>query len=134
MTKVVKKLPPNYADICKHIPAVKKQPGIVFTYGDTIYNPQGHPLRPDFLVHESVHVERQKKPKEWWSKYLTDVKFRLEEELAAYREQYKFMEANYNRKDRRTVLKAIVKDLSGSMYGNLVTKAEAEKLIKAEKI
>lgn len=132
MPKVVKKLPPNYADICKHIPAVKKQPGIVFTYGDTIYNLQGHPLRPDFLVHEEVHVQRQDKPAEWWERYLTDVEFRLQEELAAYQEQYKFMEVNYSRADRRRILKAIARDLSGPMYGSMISKDQAVKMIKGE--
>lgn len=129
MSKVLKQFPPNYDIICKHLPAVKRQPSIVFTYGDTIYNPQGHNLRPDLLVHEEVHVQRQKNPEEWWSEYLTDVRFRLSEELEAYREQYIFIEANYNRSMRREILSSIAKDLSGPMYGNLISKKQAIELI-----
>lgn len=129
MSNVVHAYPPNYDDICAAIPAVRLNKHIVFTYGENIYNPQNHNLPPDFMVHENTHVERQSKPAEWWDKYLTDVQFRLDEELAAYRAQYKYAVDHYSRAQRRALLTAITKDLSGSMYGKLVTRKEAIQLI-----
>lgn len=131
MANVVNKFPPNYDEICKHIPAVQQNQAIVFTYGKTIYSPAGVESRPDLMVHEQVHVKRQAKPKEWWSKYLTDIDFRLQEELVAYRAQYEYMLKHYDRAERRRILKSIAKDLSGSMYGKMVTKEQAMTLIKA---
>ncbi len=128
--KVKKALPPNYELICKHIPAVRQQPSIIFAYGDTVYSPQVETLRPDLIAHEQVHLDRQDNPDDWWHKYLTDVQFRLDEEVAAYQAQWQWMVENYGRADRRRILKSIVKDLSGAMYGKLVTKDEATKLIR----
>lgn len=129
MIKVVKAFPPNYDVICKHIPAVRQKKTIVFTYGDTVYAPSGIDLSPDLEAHEQVHIGRQSNPDEWWSKYLTDVQFRLDEELAAYRVQYGYALEHYSRANRRLLLTHISKDLSGAMYGKLITRKEAIKLI-----
>lgn len=129
MSQVLKAYPPNYEQICSHIPAVRKNKHIVFTYGDTIYSPQGVNLPPDFLEHEETHVKRQSNPAEWWAKYLSDVQFRLDEELIAYRAQYAYAVQHYSRADRRMLLTSMVKDLSGAMYGKIVSKKEAIKLI-----
>jgi len=129
MSKVVKAYPPNYEEICSHIPAVRKTPTIVFTYGDTIYAPAGTDLSPDFLAHEETHVERQSNPAEWWARYLVDVQFRLDEELAAYRAQYKYAVEHYSRANRRILLTHMTKDLSGAMYGKIITRKEAIALI-----
>ena len=128
-TKVLHELPPNYKDICKHIPAVKKQPAIVFTYAPNIYSPAGIDLRADLMVHEEVHIQRQSNPKEWWDRYLTDVTFRLSEELAAYRAQYAYIKANYKSSIAKQVTASIVEDLAGDMYGNMLTKSQAMTLI-----
>lgn len=129
MTQVLFEYPPNYEDICAHIPAVKRQPSIVFTYAPTIYSPAGVKLPPDLVVHEEVHIERQTNPAEWWDRYLTDIEFRLNEELEAYRAQYVWALHNYKRAYRRVLLWSMAKDLSGAMYGKIVTKQEAIKLI-----
>lgn len=127
--KVLYQHPPNYEDICSHIPAVRKTKTIVFTYGDTVYVPSGNPLPPDLEAHEQVHVDRQSTPDEWWAKYLTDVQFRLDEELAAYRAQYKYAVEHYSRAYRRELLTHMTKDLSGAMYGKIITRKEAIALI-----
>jgi hypothetical protein len=135
MTQVKYEYPPNYDEICQHIPAVKKHPYIVFTYAPAIYSPAGIKLPPDLVVHEEVHIARQTKPAEWWQKYLTDIDFRLNEELEAYRAQYLFALEHYNRKERRLLLTGMTKDLSGEMYGKIITRKEAIKLItNGEKI
>jgi hypothetical protein len=127
--KILYELPPNYEDICNHIPAVRKSKTIVFTYGDTVYVPSGQPLHSDLEAHEQVHIDRQSNLAEWWGRYLSDVQFRLDEELAAYRVQYAYALENYTRAHRRLLLTHISKDLSGAMYGKLITRKEAIKLI-----
>lgn len=131
MSQVLYELPPNYKQITAAIPAVAKNKAIVFVYAPYIYSPAGIELRPDLKAHEEVHVTRQgDDPQAWWDKYLVDKDFRLREELAAYQVQYKFMEANYSREKRRAILSSIAKDLSGPMYGGIITKQQAIKLIK----
>jgi hypothetical protein len=133
MSNVVKAFPPNYKEICKAIPGVLKNKAIVFAYGDTIYNPAGAMLQMHFLAHEQTHLDRQSgNPDEWWSKYLSDVQFRLDEEVVAYRVQYQYAVEFGSRADRRNLLKHIANDLSGPMYGNLVNREQAIKLITNE--
>jgi len=130
MSQVLYSLPPNYEDICSHIPAVRKNKAIVFVYAPNIYSPAGIELRPDLIAHEEVHVKRQDDPAAWWEQYLVDKDFRLREELIAYQAQYKYMVEHYDRAKRRGILLSIAKDLSGPMYGGIITKAQAIKLIK----
>lgn len=131
MSQVLYELPPNYKQITAAIPAVAKNKAIVFVYAPNIYSPAGIELRPDLLVHEEVHIKRQgKHPQGWWDKYLIDKDFRLREELAAYQEQYRYMVEHYDRAKRRAILSSIVKDLAGPMYGGIITREQATKLIK----
>ena len=130
MPKVLKAYPPNYAEICKAIPAVKQRPGIVFTYYPNIYHPSGTGLSYDLEKHEAVHLNQQEilGPERWWTQYLADPKFRLDQEIEAYRAQYKAAEI-YNRAKRRELLIKIRTDLASPMYGKLISKLEAEKAI-----
>lgn len=130
MSQVLYELPPNYEDICRAIPAVRKNKAIVFVYAPYIYSPAGIELRPDLIAHEEVHVKRQDDPATWWEQYLVDKDFRLREELIAYQAQYKYMVEHYSRERRRGILSSIAKDLSGPMYGGIITKQQAIKLIK----
>lgn len=124
-------LPPNYEQICQAIPAVRKNKAIVFVYAPNIYSPAGIELRPDLIAHEEVHVTRQgDDPQAWWDQYLVDTDFRLREELIAYQAQYAYMVEHYSRERRRGILSSIAKDLSGPMYGGIITKQQAIKLIK----
>lgn len=129
MSQIVKKYPPNYKEIVQRIPGVAKNKNIIFTYGSTIYNPAGNHLDEALIAHEDTHTIRQVDPELWWAKYLNDVQFRLDEELAAYRIQYQYAVEHYSRADRRRLLQHIASDLSGPMYGNLITKFEATMLI-----
>lgn len=122
--------PPNYAEICRRIPAVKLRPTIIFTYGDTLYNP-GRGLIPDHLMaHEETHAREQAEMgiDEWWDQYLASPQFRLEQELKAYRVQYR-VAAALPRHMRKTLLLKISADLGGPMYGKIVDKEQARKLI-----
>lgn len=129
--KIEKTYPPNYAEICAVIPAVQEKEGIVFTYGDTIYNPSDAVIEDHLDLHESIHCKQQEKMgiENWWKEFLADPVFRLEQETEAYQAQYQFVFKTYGRGSASMLLKQIADDMSGSMYGNILTRKEARKLI-----
>lgn len=129
--KIARSFPPNYEDIVVAIPAVKRNPNIIFTYGDTLYVPSGVMIPPHLHAHEVTHCVEQAKigVDEWWSKYLVSPRFRLEQELLAYRAQYQFLLKHSPRHFARTVLLKISEDLSGAMYGSIVDRPMARDLI-----
>lgn len=129
--KIVQGFPPNYNRIKEVFDLTGKNP--IFCWGDIIYFPNGTKLDEHLIVHESVHSEQQKEaggPEMWWAQYLDDPRFRLSQEVTAYRAQYKFVSENSSRQVSRNFLKIIAKDLSSPMYGSLVNLQEAINLIK----
>jgi len=125
--RVVEGLPPNI----DAIRAVLSPPETaIYTYGDTIYTANTN-LSPDLVHHEEVHERQQREMgvDKWWTRYLEDAEFRLSQEVEAYQEQYKYMQHNYSRDQRRDVLAHIVRSLSSPMYGGLVSKELAKELI-----
>lgn len=133
--KVVYTFPPNYDEICRRIPGVKMRQNVIFTYGDTIYNPGRGQIPDHLLAHEEVHSIEQKimGVTEWWDNYLKNPEFRLQEELQAYRAQYRVL-ARYSRNIRKAILFKISADLAGPIYGRIISKDEARKLITGELI
>lgn len=130
--RIVAQYPPNYAAIIKAIPAVAKKPGIIFTYGNTIYCPAGNTALPTHLIaHEQIHANEQARMgiEAWWDQYLADRSFRLNQEVLAYRKQYR---SCHNRTERKQVLQHITRDLAGEMYGRVVDKQTARELITGE--
>lgn len=118
--------PPNYKKIAKTFD-IKDKPGVVFTYGHKLYIPSGNEPDKYLLKHEETH-ERQQLAMgitEWWDRYLVDPGFRFMQELEAYRNQYRSM-GTLPLVQRIGYLNHIATDLSGAMYGNLVTKDEAK--------
>lgn len=102
----------------------------IFTYGDTIHSKR--PISEELLAHELVHVRQQTEMgKElWWERYFEDPQFRLEQEVEAYRAQYKWCLTSYS--NREWVARALVQhaaSLSGTMYGKIISFSEAIKLI-----
>lgn len=128
--KIIDDYPPNYKEIADTF-NLTGRPGIVFTYGDVLYNPSGAKIDLHLMKHEETHMHEQRKigRDAWWKRYLVDQEFRLEQELKAYRAQHKCLKQNYPRDYRRLVTQQIAKDLSSKMYGNIVTKEEAKRLI-----
>ena len=105
--------------------------GTIFTIGDTIYS-RGE-LSDNLIVHERTHIKQQKEygVKEWWDRYFEDEKFRFEQEVEAYQNQYKhFNETCMSSNKIDELLRLCALCLSGSMYGNLCGYGEALKLIK----
>ena len=83
------------------------------------------------MIHEQVHEKQQgDDPKAWWDRYLTDRKFRLEQELQAYTHQYYFLKKETSSKMSKRFLEHFAQILSSQMYGNLLTQKEAETLIR----
>lgn len=128
--KISKAFPPNY----KYIKAKFNPPvGTLYTYGDTIYAPGiAFDLPADLIVHEETHeIQQDGDPEEWWGMYLTDVQFRLDQEVQAYRNQYRYYLKHNNRQQAFLFLDDIAHDLSGPMYGNMISYKTAFQLIKS---
>lgn len=123
--KIVKDYPPNIEEIKKYF---KITPNTVFTYGDTLYSPQGIKLPDHLIEHEKVHQKQQgKQPAGWWNEYIKQSTFRLDQELEAYRKQFQFYKIK--NKTWMPFLKKIVLDLSGPIYGNIISYWEAFNLL-----
>ncbi len=125
---IVKGYPPNIKEIREVFNLNGRNP--VFTYGDRIYNPNGWEMPKHLIVHEKTHIKQQSNysnSDEWWKKYLSDPQFRLDQEIEAYRNQFKF----YKTIDKGWMrfLKRIAFDLSDKMYGNIISYQEAINII-----
>ncbi len=132
----VKGRPPNYHRIVATFPSVREMKGVVFTYGDVIFNPDGVHLDPWLKAHEGVHYTRQStlevKIMEWWDKYLTDAEFRFAEELPAHRAEYQaFRFRNRRGSLQHEFLSFLASRLASPMYGSLCTASEAARRIAA---
>ena len=125
--------PPMFEKIAEVFPQARK-PGVIFTWGDTIYNPSDTNIAPQIMAHESVHSQRQGKTvasiEAWWKRYLEEAHFRLEEELEAHRAEYRSMKSWTQ--DRNAVareLHTIAARLSSPLYGGLLTYGKARRFI-----
>lgn len=113
---------------------VNYEDGVVFTVGDIVYTK--YEISEDLQEHELVHVKQQKElgVSIWWERFFADPIFRLEQEVEAYRTQYKWIERHFHdRNARHYYLNAFAGFLSGPMYGKLVSHKDAMNLIKNEK-
>lgn len=102
---------------------------IVCTYFDAIYTKSAMPQ--DLFVHECVHYVRQGSGEDeglaqaYCERYVKDEKFRYEEELLAYREQYRFILSKSNKPVAFEHAKRLAHDLASPMYGGIVSESEA---------
>jgi len=106
-----------------------------WTYGDTIYNPGGINIREDIIAHEEQH-ERQQAAYEggkdaWWREYLSNPRFRLEQEAEAYGIQHKWYCARFkDRNQRSKFLFVLGNQLSGPLYQVAVSPVQARTMIE----
>lgn len=131
--KIVKGLPPNIGTIRLFFKLPDKLENVAFAYGDAIYS-LGDPGE-DLIRHEAVHLEQQKRiggPEIWWKKYMEDKKFRLEQEIPAYRTQYHAWRLANNKKYHKMALEQLAKNLSGPIYMWMVDYETAYKLISED--
>lgn len=104
----------------------------VFAYDGVIYSKDIPD--PALFEHESVHIIRQNMhdngPDGWWEEYFTNNQFRLDEEILAYKAQYKVAKRIIKDRERLfNYVNDIAGALSGPMYGNLISKSEAKVII-----
>lgn len=128
---IVKGYPPNI-DAIDAVFKVRGKRGMLYTYGDTIYVPDGHDPSPEIRAHESVHYVRQTKQgiTAWWDRYLVDPEYRLAEELPAHHAEYcQFCALHRDANQRVKFLYTIAGRLSGPLYGGLVDHNKARRLI-----
>lgn len=116
--------PPNIAAIRSVFPLPR---GVIFTYGNVIYNPYGGKISRELKAHEAVHCKQQGDDIEgWWEKYLVDDEFRFDQELEAHRAEYRaFCKHAKNKNNRAAFLNRVATRLASEMYGGLVTRTEA---------
>lgn len=111
---------------------------VIFSYGDTIYNPGKVEIPPDIMIHEMVHIGQQKGNREdaalWWGKYMRDAEFRLSQEVEAYGKQYWYIctKKSQDKRVQWNVLKRFAEILSGPLYAGCVGLPRAIQLIKEE--
>lgn len=128
--KILNERPPVYDEICSVIGTPPET--AIYAYGDTIYNPSGATIPEDVIAHEEIHeLQQGGDPVDWWKKYLADPEFRLDQELEAYRHQYKFIKNQGKDRERLNFYHIhFARTLSGPMYGNLLTFEDALTKIK----
>lgn len=131
--KVLVAYPPMFEEIAAVFPQARK-PGVVFTWGNMIYNPSDTSIAPQIMAHESVHSQRQGQTFDeiaaWWKRYLHEPRFRLEEELEAHRAEYRaFKSWAKDRNDIARELHTIAARLSSQLYGGLLTYGQARRFI-----
>lgn len=107
---------------------------IVIAYGDTIYCIDGN-LPRHTIEHELVHLKQQAQigVEKWWDKYINDNEFRLSQEIEAYKTQARYLRSHpfsmsldhYNQ-----WIYKLASDLSGPMYGNIISFNDALTLCK----
>ena len=131
---VVRDYPPLFDEIDAKF-RVRGKRGVIFSWGDRIYNPHGVDIPPALMVHEQVHGARQLGDVEgWWRRYIDDVVFRFNEELLAHQAEYDAMcEAARDRRERRWALKVVANRLAGGLYGSMITKDVARQLLRADR-
>jgi hypothetical protein len=130
---IVNEYPPNVEQIKQAFPAVEHNKGVVFTYGQIIYNPSGHEIDKPLQFHEATHSIQQDKmgPDKWWEKYIQDVTFRINQEAEAYLNQYnKFKKLERDRNKHAQFLYGLAQQLSSDIYGNILSHSDALKEIK----
>ena len=126
--KILNEQPPILDKILKA--GMKPKETTVVTYKGILYNPSGVDIPPDIMVHEEVHA-RQQEEDGYLEKYLNDKGFRLDKEVEAFREQYKFVcEMLKDRNWRAKCLHSLAQELSSEVYGLNITIKEAIKKIQ----
>lgn len=130
MLQELRQEPPNIAEIRAQLSPSKEA---IFCYGHTVYNPSGVDIPEDVLWHEAVHEKQQvlwSTPDIWWTKYLFDHAFRLQQEVEAYAAQFTFIKEHYPYKARDEALFGLADDLCSPMYDLKINHRRAETMIR----
>ena len=132
--EIICEFPPIYPKIAETFNLHGRR-DVVFSFGALLYNPHGLFIPNEILKHEAVHGERQGEGVEdvlnWWQRYIEDSLFRFVEEAHAHRAEYRWLAVHAGRRDRRRAVKQVAAKLASPLYGNLVTPAQARKVLEA---
>lgn len=130
--KIATAYPPNIEQVRSAFPLQK---GVLFCYGDTIYNPDEVPIPLWLIAHETVHCMQQgENPQEWWDRYVKDPVFRYTQELDAHRaEWHAIKRVIKDRRARNKYLNNMAKRLSSPLYGCVVDFRTAKNAIRSLK-
>ena len=132
--KIIHAYPPNLGAILRHFPSVKGRPGVIFAWGDRIYNPGGQTLPFQIMAHEVEHAMRQNAmggPEKWWDRYLNEPEFMWTQELFAHRVEYReFKKIETSPQRQLLYLDNIAKRFSGLLYNHCISYARARALIE----
>lgn len=132
--RIVRGNPPNFAAISDRF-RLQRFAGQVFffAYGDVIYTQAPDRLTSALIAHEEVHGSRQRLlfggAEEWWTRYLEDDGFRLEEEKLAHIAELGWHRQNASRAERRRAEHSIVSKLSHAVYGPMCSRGQAKELL-----
>ncbi len=124
--------PPIMGQILATFPQAGEK-GVIFSWGEFIYNPSGGTIPDPLIAHEAVHGERQVAlgVDKWWEMYLRDALFRFDEELPAHQAEYKrYCEIVKDREKRARYLHNIACRLAGNLYGRCCSYMDAKRKIK----
>lgn len=101
-----------------------------------IFMPTGVTVCPvSMIVHESVHLEQQGNSLfgalKWWTKYIISKRFRLSQEIEAYRVQVKWFHDTQTASYKQKFLyqRDVARILASPMYGSLISEEDAFKLL-----
>jgi hypothetical protein len=122
--------PPIYDEIKAVFPMASR--GVIFAWGDKIYNPGRVHIPLQLIAHERVHGRRQGSDVQgWWIRYLNEKEFRLNEEILAHMAEMEcLLGPNPNRQMRRQTLRSISKRLSNPLYRYGISRVQAQVLLK----
>lgn len=137
--KILKAYPPNFTEIKAAFPAVVGRQGVLYSWGDKVYNPSGITVPEWLMRHEAVHFKQQQElagphealegaVRKWWDLYIRSMAFRLLMEIPAHQVEYRAYTA-LNKDKKKRYLNDIASRLSGPLYGYMLTHDEAVKEI-----
>lgn len=133
-TRFIEGRPPVWDALVEAIPTVVDSGPFYLAYDHGIYACNKAPLPPSkqLVVHEEVHFKQQDEyeggPDAWWSDYLGDERFRLEQEIEAYATQIAW---HKNQGGREWCLHWAASAISSPLYGNLLTYEEAKEVLRS---
>jgi hypothetical protein len=126
--KIIEDFPPNYDRLVSVFPIGNT---VIFAWGEIIFNPNRIDIPPSLIAHEEAHGARQLKDVTgWWDQYIEDINFRLSEEVVAHAAEYAYLLEHGNRRERRAAMKIVSEKLAAPLYGQMISRREAESIIK----
>lgn len=142
--RIIRDRPPLFDDIDRVFDVRGKN--VIFAWGGSIFVPSGSlEIHPSLVCHERLHGDRQldycppgngfvldpeRRIHLWWQRYLVDIEFRRTEEELAHLAEYRYLcEHAGGRNQRRRHLSIVASKLSSPLYGPMMNKATARKVL-----